>query len=219
LTEGVTGHITVRDPDYPDHFWLNPLGISYNQIKVSDLILCSDKGKIVEGKHTKLNHAAFAIHSRIHKHRPDIIAAAHAHSLYGKIWSTQGRLLDPLSQDACAFYLDHALYDEYNGIVLDLSEGDQIAKALGPHKAVILKNHGLITVGASVETAAWWFISLERCCQVQVIAESLKQAPKPISHEVALKTQQLAYSGSNSGALNFQPFLQDIIAQHPELLD
>ena len=75
------------------------------------------------------------------------MAAAHAHSLYGKTWSSLGRLLDPLTQDACAFYEDHSLFDDYTGVVYDNSEGDRIAKALGPRKAVILQNHGILTVG------------------------------------------------------------------------
>ena len=83
----------------------------------------------------------------MHAARPDVVAAAHSHSVYGKAWSTLGRLLDPLTQDACAFYEDHALFDDYTGVVLDLEEGKRIAHALGENKAVILRNHGLLTVG------------------------------------------------------------------------
>ncbi|PWG73443.1 class II aldolase/adducin family protein, partial [Enterococcus hirae] len=79
---------------------------------------------------------------------------AHAHSVYGKSWSSLGRLLDPLTQDACAFYQDHVLFDDFTGVVLDPGEGRRIAAALGPHKACILQNHGLLTVGQSVESAA-----------------------------------------------------------------
>ena len=83
FSEGVAGHITARDPERLDHFWVNPFGVSFNKIKVSDLILVNEEGEIVEGKHTMLNKAAFAIHSRIHIARPDVVAAAHAHSIYG----------------------------------------------------------------------------------------------------------------------------------------
>ena len=106
--EGVAGHITARDPERLDHFWVNPFGIHFSQIRVSDLLLVNDQGEVVEGDR-EVNAAAFAIHSRIHKARPDVIAAAHAHSLNGKTWSSLGRLLDPLTQDACAFYEDHVL--------------------------------------------------------------------------------------------------------------
>lgn len=101
--EGVTGHITARDPEHTDHFWVNPFGVHYSEIRVSNLMLVNDKGEIVEGKHP-LNGAAFAIHSQIHRARPDVIAAAHAHSLYGKTWASLGRPLDPITQDACAFF-------------------------------------------------------------------------------------------------------------------
>ena len=119
-----------------------------------------------------MNTAAFAIHSQVHAARPDVVAAAHAHSLHGKAWSSLGRLLDPLTQDACAFYDDHALFDDYTGVVLDLEEGKRIAHALGGNKAVILRNHGLLTVGHTVDEAAWWFITMERTCQAQLLAEA-----------------------------------------------
>src|SRR6266849_1722404 len=104
--EGGAGHITARDPERLDHFWVNPFGMHFGQIRVSDLILVNHRGDVVEGKYP-VNGAAFAIHSQIHKARPDVIAAAHAHSLYGKTWSSLGRLLDPITQDSCAFYEDH----------------------------------------------------------------------------------------------------------------
>jgi len=136
FSEGVAGHITARDPEKTDHFWVNPFGVSFNQMKVSDLILVNEEGEIVEGKHTLLNKAAFAIHSRIHIARPDVIAAAHSHSTYGKAWSCLGRHLDPLTQDACAFYEDHGIYNDYQGVVADSSEGDNIAMALADKKAL-----------------------------------------------------------------------------------
>jgi ribulose-5-phosphate 4-epimerase/fuculose-1-phosphate aldolase len=219
LCEGVAGHITVRDPEYPDCFWLNPFGLSFNQIKVSDLILCDSEGQIVEGKHNRLNRAAFAIHSSVHKVRPDVIAAAHSHTLYGTTWSALSRLLEPISQSACAFYEDHALFDDYSGIVLDLSEGARIAKALGDKKAVILKNHGLLTVGETVEAAAWWFISMERCCQMQILVESTNYSYELIDRETALKTRNNAVGFPMAGSFCFQPLWQDIITTHPELLD
>ena len=72
----------------------------------------------------------------------------------------------------CAFYGDHALFDDYTGVVLDLEEGKRIAHALGDGKAVILRNHGLLTVGHTVDEAAWWFITMERSCQAQLLAEA-----------------------------------------------
>ena len=152
--EGVAGHITVRDPELTDHFWVNPMGVSFKKITISQLLLVNHQGQVVQGQGL-LNGAAFTIHSQVHMARPDVVAAAHAHSIYGKSWSTLGRLLDPITQDACAFYNDHALYDEFNGVVLDNQDGQQIGRCLGDKKAIILQNHGLLTVGETVEAAAW----------------------------------------------------------------
>src|SRR5579871_5631371 len=91
--EGVAGHITARDPERPDHFWVNPFGMHFAHIRVSDLILVNHQGEVVEGDRP-VNLAAFAIHSQVHAARADVIAAAHSHSMYGKSWSTLGRLLD-----------------------------------------------------------------------------------------------------------------------------
>ncbi len=132
--EGLAGHITARDPELLDHFWVNPLGLNFKLVRVKDLILVNDRGDVVEGD-WPLNAAAFAIHSQIHAARPDVVAAAHAHSVYGKAWSSLRRPLDPLTQDACAFYGDHAVFDDYTGVVLDLEEGKRLAHALGSNKA------------------------------------------------------------------------------------
>src|SRR6266481_7996090 len=174
--EGVAGHITVRDPEHLDRFWVNPFGMNFKHIRVSDLICVDHTGEVVEGD-AAVNRAAFAIHSQVHAARPDVVAAAHAHSIYGKSWSSLGRLLDPITQDACAFYQDHSLFEEFRGIVFETSEGERIAQALGDRKAAILRNHGLLTVGRSVDEAVWWFISMERSCYSQLMAEA---AVKPI---------------------------------------
>jgi ribulose-5-phosphate 4-epimerase/fuculose-1-phosphate aldolase len=167
--EGVAGHITARDPERLDHFWVNPFGMSFSHISVSDLVLVNSRGEVVEGE-GGVNTAAFAIHSALHEARPDIVAAAHSHSLYGKAWSTLGRLLDPLTQDACAFYDDHALFDDFTGVVLDQSEGKRIAHVLEGRKAVILRNHGLLTVGRDPGQAFLRMFYLERACEIQVDA-------------------------------------------------
>ena len=151
--QGLAGHVTARDPEHTDSFWVNPLGRHFGQMRVRDLIRVDHTGAVVEGDRP-VNRAAFAIHAAIHAARPDVVAAAHTHSTYGEAWSTLGRLLDPLTQDSCKFYRDHALFDDFAGVVLDTGEGERIAQALGPHKAVILRNHGILTVGEMVEAAA-----------------------------------------------------------------
>ncbi|NET74231.1 MAG: class II aldolase/adducin family protein [Sphaerospermopsis sp. SIO1G2] len=214
--EGVAGHMTVRDPEFTDCFWVNPIGMYFGHIRVSDLLLVNDQGEVIKGN-KPVNAAAFAIHSRIHQARPDIIAAAHAHSLYGKSWSTLGRLLDPLTQDACAFYEDHALFNDYTGVVLETNEGDRIAATLGNKKAIILRNHGLLTVGNSVDETIWWFITMDRSCQAQLLAEA---AGKPIL--ISPETARFTHSQVGShiiGWFAFQSLYEKIVREEPDLLE
>jgi ribulose-5-phosphate 4-epimerase/fuculose-1-phosphate aldolase len=214
--EGVAGHITARDPELPDHFWVNPFGMHFGHIRASDLCLVNHTGEVVEGGRV-INQAAFAIHSQIHAARPDVMAAAHSHSVYGKTWSTLARKLDPLTQDACAFYDDHEVFDDYTGVVVDIEEGKRIAHALGEHKAAILRNHGLLTVGQSVDEAVWWFITMERSCQTQLMAEAAG-TPKPIGHEMALLTASQV--GSHlAGWFSFQPLFDRILREQPDLAE
>jgi ribulose-5-phosphate 4-epimerase/fuculose-1-phosphate aldolase len=180
------------------------------------LLLLNERGETVEGEGF-VNRAAFAIHSRIHAARPDVVAAAHSHSMYGKAWSSLGRLLDPLTQDACAFYQDHAVFADFTGVVLDTSEGDRIAATLGSNKAVILRNHGLLTTGHSVEEAVWWFIAMDRSCQAQLLAEAAGR-PVPIRHEDALVTRS-QLGTPRAGWFQFQPLWQWITRLEPDLLD
>ncbi|HLJ48802.1 MAG TPA: class II aldolase/adducin family protein [Bryobacteraceae bacterium] len=214
--EGVAGHITARDPELTDHFWVNPFGMHFSQVRVSDLLLVNDEGEVVHGDYP-VNTAAFAIHSQVHKARPDVIAAAHAHSMYGKSWSSLGRLLDPLTQDACAFYEDHGLFDDYTGVVLDTTEGERIAKALGSYKAVILRNHGLLTVGQTVDEAAWWFITMDRTCQAQLLAEAAG-TPIKVEQENAILTRGQVGS-TQAGWFQFQPLWNMITREQPDLFE
>ncbi|WP_017651689.1 class II aldolase/adducin family protein [Fortiea contorta] len=216
FSEGIAGHITARDPEFTDHFWVNPFGTYFGHIRVSDLILVNSEGEVVKGDRP-VNRAAFAIHSQIHEARTDVIAAAHAHSIYGKAWSSLGRLLDPLTQDACAFYEDHSVFEEYTGVVLDTSEGKRISQILGNRKAIILRNHGLLTVGHTVDEAAWWFITLERSSQAQLLAEAAGR-PHIIEHETARLTQTQV--GSHQGGwFSFQPLYDRVAREEPDLFD
>lgn len=216
FSEGVAGHITARDPELTDHFWVNPFGIDFSLITTSDLLLVSHTGEIVEGSFA-VNGAAFAIHSQIHAARPDVQAACHAHSVYGKALSSMRQPLLPLTQDACAFYGDHALFDDYTGVVLDTEEGKRIAHALGDNKAAILRNHGLLTVGHTVDEAAWWFITMERSAQAQLVAQAAGEV-FPLDDEVARHTESQVGS-HQAGWFSFQPLYEQIVRAQPDLFD
>ncbi len=214
--EGVAGHITFRDPEFSDHFWVNPLGVHFSQIKISDLLLVNHDGEIVQGS-KPVNVAAFAIHSRLHKARPDVNAAAHSHSMYGRTFSSLGKFLDPITQDSCAFYERQAIYDDFSGVVEETEEGDRIANSLSDKQVIILKNHGILTTGSSVDIALWYFLSMEKCCQSQLMAEAAGK-PTLIPHEVAIKTRGFI---ANDVALwaSFQPLFDMIVNEQPDLLD
>jgi ribulose-5-phosphate 4-epimerase/fuculose-1-phosphate aldolase len=192
--EGVAGHITVRDPVKPDCFWVNPFGMPFTLIKPSDLLLVDHQGKILgeSGPRKLLNTAAYMIHSTLHTARPDVLCAAHTHSIHGKAFSTLGIELDMLTQDTCAFYNDHVLYNQFKGIVLDTEEGKHIAAALGSKKAAILQNHGILVATNSIEATVFFFIALEKACQVQLMADAaaagLGKTTVKITPEDALNT-------------------------------
>ncbi|GHC23254.1 class II aldolase/adducin family protein [Streptomyces anthocyanicus] len=214
--DGVSGHITVRDPQYTDCFWVNPFGVPFAHITVSDLVLVNSEGQVVEGGH-HVNQAAFTVHSQVHAGRPDVVAVAHCHSVHGRALSALGEPLEPITQESCAFYEDHALYDSYSGVAVDAEEGRRIAGVLGSGKALVLRNHGLLTVGDSVDAAAWWFLSLERSCQVQLLAKAAGR-PVPIGHRQAVATRE-QLGGDLVAWINYQPLWQEVTRRAPDLFD
>jgi ribulose-5-phosphate 4-epimerase/fuculose-1-phosphate aldolase len=215
--EGVAGHITARDPELLDHFWVNPFGMSFRHVRVSDLILVNHSGEVVHGRRP-VNRAAFVIHQAVHAARPDVVAAAHAHSIHGKAFSSLGRLLDPITQDACIFFEDHVLVSEGGGVVVvDDNAGEALAAGLGPHKAAIHQNHGLFTVGQSVDEATWWFVTMERSCQAQLLAEAAG-TPKHIPADGARFTRNQT-GFPMAGWFSFQPLWDEIVRTDPDLFE
>ncbi|NIB40360.1 class II aldolase/adducin family protein [Pseudomaricurvus alkylphenolicus] len=214
--EGVAGHISVRDPELRDHFWVNPVGMHFSLIKASDLVLVNHDGEIVEGN-ALVNTAAFAIHSRLHAHRQDVNAVAHSHSPYGRAFSALGKELAPISQDACMFYGNQAVYKTFQGVVEDTTEGDEIATAMGDKPAAILQNHGILTVGASVDTAVGLFMAMESACRSQLLAEAAG-TPIEVDLDTALKTREYNATELVKWA-NFQPMYQLMLHRDPSFLD
>jgi ribulose-5-phosphate 4-epimerase/fuculose-1-phosphate aldolase len=218
FAEGVAGHITVRDPEFPDCFWVNPFGKSFRHMRVSDLILVNHSGEVLYGDQP-VNTAAFVIHSALHAARPDIVAAAHSHSVHGKAFASLGIPLAPLTQDSCIFYEDHTVIAEQGGaVVFEVDAGKELASKFTTGKAAIHRNHGLFTVGQTVDEAAFWFISMERSCQAQLLAMASGVTPHEISHEDATYTRNnTAYP--LAGWFSFGPLWQEICRTDPELFD
>ncbi|MER6994589.1 class II aldolase/adducin family protein [Streptomyces sp. NPDC000410] len=213
--EGVSGHITARDPEFDDCYWVNPFGEPFAGMTASALILVNGDGHVVQGTQ-HVNQAAFAVHAEVHRARPEAMAVAHTHSLHGRALASLGELVEPITQEACAFYEDHALYDAYTGVAVDAEEGRRIATALGGRKGIILRNHGLLTVGDSVDAAAWWFIAMERCAQVQLAAGAAGK-PQLIEHGDAVATRE-KLGGDLVAWINYQPLWRQISGAQPELM-
>ncbi|KAJ4359926.1 uncharacterized protein N0V89_000485 [Didymosphaeria variabile] len=175
FTEGMSGHISVRDPEYPHTFWTNPLGRHFGLLKASDMVLVDYDGKVVGGNQSRpANAAGFLIHSAVHKARPDVDAACHCHGVAGKAWSAFGKRLEMINQDVTYFYGEaQAVYEDFGGVVLSEEEGKKLAAALGPKgKGLILRNHGLLTVGSTVDEAAYLYTLMEKSCDVQLRVEA-----------------------------------------------
>lgn len=176
------GHVTARDPARPDHFWVLGYGVPFRDATVDQLILVSPEGDVVDGPaDAGVNHAAYCIHHPVLAMHPTAHAAAHTHTQHGTPWSANGTPFRALSQESCAFVFDHAVYRGEDLEVLDTDGGFRIAEAMGGHKLVILRNHGLLTGGASPGAAVGWFVLAERVAEVHVKSP----AGVPISDEAA----------------------------------
>lgn len=192
-TEGSAGHISVRDPVDPTTFWINPLGIHFSLLKAEDMVRVDEEGNLVGGNTgAPINAAGFAIHSALHKARPNINAACHTHSRYGKAWSCFGKELEMLNQDSCTLYDNQCVYTDFGGVAIEAAEGQAIAKAAGEkNRCVILQNHGLLTAGETVDEAGYLFTLMETSCQVQLAADAAAAnglEKKIIGHEEAAYT-------------------------------
>lgn len=213
---GFGGHLTVRDPEHGNLFWTNPVCVPFGQVRVSTLVLVDPEGQVVEGDHA-INQAGYVLHSAIHERNPDVIASCHAHTVHGGAWASMGRPLDPISQDACIFYGDHAVLTDGAGKVPVATEsGQPVAEAFRTNSAVIHQNHGLLTASRdSIDDAAFRFYLLDHVCRMQLLTEKLSSRPIPVSPENAAYTQKHLGTGY-IGWLNFQCEYADIQKRHPD---
>jgi ribulose-5-phosphate 4-epimerase/fuculose-1-phosphate aldolase len=214
---GFAGHVTVRDPEHPDLYWTNPFAMDFGRVRVSDLLLVDHDGRVLEGSWA-VNRAGFVLHAAIHAAHPDVLASCHAHTTNGMAWAALGRPLDPITQTACGFYQDHAVItDEAGAVVVERSAGQAVAAAFGSNKAAIHQNHGLFTVGReSVDEAAWWFIALERACEIQLKAEATGSPLKIVGHDAAVHSRDHLATPFMAW-LHFQPIYDAVTRSDPDL--
>ena len=169
------GHVSARDPELTDHFWLLDWGVPFRAATADRLVLVGPGGEVkdADGKPTgAINTAGYNIHAPILAARPDVMAAAHTHTQYGTPWSANVEPFRALSQESCAFVFDQSMFDDEEVEVLSTDGGKRIAAALGDTKLCILRNHGLLAAGTSVEAAVGWFVMSERVAEVHVKSPS-----------------------------------------------
>ncbi|MFF8287299.1 class II aldolase/adducin family protein [Streptomyces albus] len=214
--EGVSGHISVRDPEDPGLFWVNPFGVSFRHVRVADLICVDAEGVVRSGRHP-VNPSAFAIHAQIHRHCPGAEGIAHGHTTYSRALGALGRLLEPLDQESAAFHGNQVLHDDYDGPAISLDQGRDIAARLGDRTALLLRHHGLITVGGSLEEAVHWFFTFESCARVQLLAAAAG-TPRPMSdHQAELARQ--GFGDEQLAWFSFRLMWDEIVREQPDLLD
>ena len=216
---GFAGHLTVRDPELPQLYWTNPMAVHFSQVKLSNLILADHEGKVVEGDHA-INRAGFVLHAAVHEMHTDIVAMCHAHTIYGTAFAATGRPLDPISQDAACFYEDHVVIkDEAGAVAVETKAGYTVAAAFRNVKAAIHQNHGLLTASRhSIDSAAFWFIALERCCHQQLIVEASGVEPVLVTPERARYSRE--HVGSDYiGWLHFQPVYEYVARSCGDMFD
>lgn len=215
-SEGISGHLSVRDPEDPDRFWVNPFGLAFERARVADLICVDPAGRVVSGEGL-VNPSAFVIHYHIHEMRPDAVAVAHGHTVHSRALGALGRLLEPLDQESAAFWNDQALFDDYEGPAVDFDMGRQIAERLGGNRALLLAHHGLITVGGSIDEAAHWFFTYEQAARVQLLAAAAGEV-RPLDDRQA-KLARDGFGNPHLGWFSFQLLWDQIIAEQPDLLE
>lgn len=173
------GHISARDPELTDHFWLLRYGVPFGQATVEDLVLVAPDGSVADrgaaGASAEINETAYHIHMPIHDARPEVVCAAHTHTGYGTPWSANVRPFRAISQEACSFVHTQSIFDGEELNVMSYQVGTEIAAAMGTNRLCILRNHGLLVAGESVASAVGFYVMAER------VAETHVKAPEAVA--------------------------------------
>lgn len=172
-TDFVYTHISARLPGPDHHFLINQYGVLFHEMRASDLVKIDLHGNVVEegAQSRRVNAAGFTIHSAVHMAREDLMCVVHTHTQAGIAVSAQKDGLLPISQHALKFY-GRLGYHGYEGIALDTDERARLVRDLGEHKAMIMRNHGLLMGGTSIPEAFHMTYMLERACAAQIAAQA-----------------------------------------------
>lgn len=202
-TDHIYTHFSARVPGPDEHFLINAYGLLFDEITASNLVKVDVDGTLIDDPAgLGINQAGYVIHSAIHRARPDLKAVLHTHTRDGAAVSAQRDGLLPISQHALAYY-SRVAYHAYEGIALDLDEQQRLVANLGDSNILILRNHGLLTGGVSVEHAFRELHGLERACNIQIAAQAggndqlLHASPAAIAkvHEQTLRVREVQSEG------------------------
>lgn len=217
MNDLVYNHITARVPDEEGHILINPYGYAYEEMTASSLVKIDLDGKVLldSGTGYGVNYAGYVIHSAVHRARADVSCVIHTHSVAGMAVSALKCGLLPLTQNAMFF--GSIGYHDYEGPAVDLDEQKRLARDLGEHCALILRNHGLLTVGATVCDAFVTLHWLERACQAQLAAMACNtELIVPGADVVALTAERYAPGRRrNIGALEWPAMLRMLDRRDP----
>ena len=209
ISDGIGGYIVYRDPVDRNTYWLNPMGLDLSMVTPDTLIRVNWDGKVIEGEYPA-SLPAWASFTVIAEMRPNINAAVHFHTKYGSTWSSFGLPIDYITEDSAAFYNDIAVHDYFEGALVSREEGRKMYNSMGTKNSAILRNHGIYTVGETLDEAAWRFLALEKACECQIMLETLKGSglhPKEMSKSALEKTAWMM-GRPYACWLQFQPILK-----------
>ena len=183
-TELIYGHLTMRVPGPEKHFLINPYGLGYDEVTASNLLKIDIDGNIIGASTHRVNPAGFVIHSAVHAGREDAHCVMHTHTRAGMALAASGAGLLPVSMFATAFY-NRIGYHDYEGVSTNLDERGRLVRDLGAHNVLVLRNHGLLSVGHTIPEAFLHLYRLERAAQVQLDAQAMNHPLTIIPHGVA----------------------------------
>ncbi len=220
MTDLVFTHLSVRVPGEGHRFLVNPYGLLFEEVTASSLVLVDAEGEPRQPTSWPVNPAGFVIHSAVHLGRADANCVMHTHTLAGMAVAAQRDTLLPLNQMMMEFIGRVALHD-YEGVATEenLSERERLVQDFGDKPAMILRHHGLLTVGRTVAEAFYWMYYLEQSCRIQIAAQSAGAPLAVAPAETVARTQRLFDSGPTKGWLPWQALRRKLDREQPGYRD
>lgn len=202
-------HISAMVPGEPGHYLINPFGMQFEEITASNLLKVNLRGELLPNQSGTVNPIGFAIHGAIHQARLDAFCVMHLHNTAGIAVSAQLDGLLPLSQHAMRF-MGHLAYHDYEGLALTEAEGIRLTSHLGNHPAMLLRNHGTLTVGRTIGEAYVVMATLIKACEIQVAAQSSVNLITPDPAVIKTAAAELHDAGAEEGILEWPALLRQL---------